>query len=74
MNCPPSHSVPRGPEGVATQQFDPTASDGAVEDIAGEFPAIKDSLQHVKLPPDLRFNDATKQGIKCKGPAGWHAN
>ena len=34
-------SVPRGSEGVGSY------SDSAVEDIAGEFTAIKDSLQRV---------------------------
>lgn len=39
--------------------------DGAAEnDIQGEYAAIRDSVQRVKLPPDLRLHDGAKQGIK----------
>ena len=63
-----SRGLPRGPGGLATQQLDPTEvdTDSAVEDIAGEFAAIKDYVQRVKLPADLRLNDANKQGIRRK--------
>ena len=33
-------------------------------DIQGEFAAIKDTLQRIKLPAELRLNDGGKQGIR----------
>ena len=36
----------------------------ADSDIQGEYAAIRDSLQRVKLPPDLRLHDGNKQGIR----------
>ena len=37
---------------------------GASRDIQGEFAAIRDSLQRVKLPSDIRLNDSNKQGVR----------
>ena len=35
----------------------------AAEDIEGEFMTVKDSVQKIRLPPDLKLNE-TRQGIK----------
>ena len=45
----------------------PTSNDStysASRDIQGEFATIRDALQRVKIPPDLRLNDSNKQGIR----------
>jgi hypothetical protein len=36
----------------------------ADSDIQGEYATIRDSLQRVKLPPNLRLHDGNKQGIR----------
>lgn len=43
---------------------DPSSATGDSRDIQGEFSALRDSLQNIKLPAELRLNDGNKQGLK----------
>ena len=50
------------PRPTSVQPLDTVNAPGI--DIQGEFAAIKESLQRIKLPAELRLNDSNKQGIK----------
>ncbi len=68
----PLHAREQNSSGAFAQQDgEPTPSPtrtwdavGEISDLQGEFQAIKDTLQRIKLPSDLKLNDS-RRGVKA---------